>query len=176
MQVPWLGARLCSCRALIFARPFSGRIIFCTIDHRQTASQQKRKRVSVSATNEHGNRNVFPFHQTNCHLFVFIYTCCAWAGGTESRFVVIQLCCCVIFWFWREIGFGFTYLRTQSTIQLWRCVSFLVLAGNSLWCYVRTQCTIHLCNCVSFWLWREIVLKMRIPFEFLLGYFIMIRW
>jgi hypothetical protein len=26
-----------------------------------------------------------------------------------------------------------------------------------------------------FWLWREIVLKMRTPFEFLLGYFIMIR-
>ncbi len=40
-----------------------------------------------------------------------------------------QLCCCVSFWFWREIGFGFTYLRTQSTIQLWRYVSFLVVAG-----------------------------------------------
>jgi hypothetical protein len=40
------------------------------------------------------------------------YTRCAWAGGTESQFVVIQLCCCVIFWFWREIGFGFTYLCT----------------------------------------------------------------
>ncbi len=40
------------------------------------------------------------------------YTRCAWAGGTESQFVVIQLCCFVIFWFWREIGFGFTYLRT----------------------------------------------------------------
>jgi hypothetical protein len=26
-----------------------------------------------------------------------------------------------------------------------------------------------------FWLWREIVLKMRIPFEFSLVYFIMIR-
>jgi hypothetical protein len=23
-----------------------------------------------------------------------------------------QLCCCVSFWFWRKIGFGFTYLRT----------------------------------------------------------------
>ncbi len=42
-----------------------------------------------------------------------------------------QLCCCVSFWFWREIGFHFTYLCTQSTIQLWCCVSFLVLAGNS---------------------------------------------
>jgi hypothetical protein len=35
------------------------------------------------------------------------YTCCAWAGGT-----FFQLCCCVSFLFWREIGFGFTYLRT----------------------------------------------------------------
>jgi hypothetical protein len=33
------------------------------------------------------------------------YTCCAWAGGT-----FFQLCCCVIFLFWRDIGFGFTYL------------------------------------------------------------------
>ncbi len=38
----------------------------------------------------------------------------------------------------------------QSTIQLWCCVSFLVLAGNSFWCTVRTQCTIQLCGCVSF--------------------------
>ncbi len=35
-------------------------------------------------------------------------------------------------------------------IQLWCCVSFLVLVGNSFWCYVRTQCTIQLCGCVSF--------------------------
>ena len=35
------------------------------------------------------------------------YTCFAWAGGT-----FFQLCCYVSFWFWQEIGFGFTYLRT----------------------------------------------------------------
>ncbi len=29
-------------------------------------------------------------------------------------------------------------------------VSFLVMAGNSFWCYVRTECTIQLCGCVSF--------------------------
>jgi hypothetical protein len=34
----------------IFAHPFSGGIIFCTIDNRQTVSQRKQKRVSVSAT------------------------------------------------------------------------------------------------------------------------------
>ncbi len=27
--------------------------------------------------------------------------------GLEEPF--FQLCCCVSFWFWREIGFGFTY-------------------------------------------------------------------
>ena len=30
------------------------------------------------------------------------------------------------------------YLCTYSTIQLWCCVSFLVLVGNSFWCYVCT--------------------------------------
>ncbi len=68
--------------------------------------------------------------------------------GLEELF--FQLCCCVSFWFWWGIGFGFTYLCTQITIQLWCCVSFLVLAGNSFSCYIRTQCTIQLCGCVSF--------------------------
>ncbi len=27
---------------------------------------------------------------------------------------------------------------------------FLVLVGNSFWCYLRTECTIQLCGCVSF--------------------------
>ncbi len=54
----------------------------------------------------------------------------------------------LVFWFWREIVFGVTYVLS-----------------------VQYSCAI-----VSvFWLWREIVLKMRTPFEFLLGYFIMIR-
>ncbi len=70
------------------------------------------------------------------------------APGLEELF--FQLCCCVSFWFWREIGFGFTYSCIQSTIQLWCCVSFLVLAENSFLCYVRTLCTIQLCSCVSF--------------------------
>ncbi len=43
--------------------------------------------------------------------------------GLEEPF--IQLCCCVSFLFWQEIGFGFPYYScTQSTIQLWCCVSF----------------------------------------------------
>ncbi len=32
------------------------------------------------------------------------------ARGLENLF--FQLCCCVSFWFWREIGLGFTYLCT----------------------------------------------------------------
>ncbi len=34
--------------------------------------------------------------------------------GLEELF--FQLCCCVSFWFWREIGFGSTYLRTLLNI------------------------------------------------------------
>ena len=50
----------------------------------------------------------------------------------------------------------FTYLCTQSTIQLWCCVSILVLAGNSFWCsYILS--VQYSCAVVSvFWLWREI--------------------
>ncbi len=82
------------------------------------------------------------------------YTHCAWAGET-----FFQLCCCVSFWFWREICFGFTYttnyvLRVQYSCGVvlvfwfWRGIflvlrmylvyntvvrlcSFLVVAGNS---------------------------------------------
>jgi hypothetical protein len=32
------------------------------------------------------------------------------ARGLEE--ILLQLCCCVSFLFWQEIGFGFTYLRT----------------------------------------------------------------
>ncbi len=42
------------------------------------------------------------------------------------------------------------YLHTQSTIQLWRCVIFLVLVGNCFWFCIRTQCTKQLCGYVSF--------------------------
>ncbi len=33
--------------------------------------------------------------------------------GLEELF--FQLCCCVSFWFWREIGFGFTYYPLQAS-------------------------------------------------------------
>jgi hypothetical protein len=69
--------------------------------------------------------------------------------GLEEPF--FQLCCCVSFLFWQEIGFGCTYyfvLRVPYSCGV--VLVFLVLAGNSFWCYVRTYCTIQLCGCVIF--------------------------
>jgi hypothetical protein len=51
--------------------------------------------------------------------------------GLEEPF--FQLCCCVGFWFWREIGFGCTYYYVLGVPLV-----FLVLAGNSFCRYVRT--------------------------------------
>ncbi len=74
------------------------------------------------------------------------YTHQAWAGGT-----FFQLCCCVSFLFWREIGFGFIYyLCTQSTIQLWCCASFFGSGRKLFLVLLMSQCTIQLCGCVSF--------------------------
>ncbi len=84
------------------------------------------------------------------------YTRFAWAGGICPRFTwaggtffpVVLLCQFLVLAgnrFWLYI-----LLCTWSTIQLWCCVIFLVLVGNSFCCYVRTQCTIQLCGCVGF--------------------------
>jgi hypothetical protein len=58
------------------------------------------------------------------------------ARGLEELF----FSCAVVSVFWFLVGnsFGVTYLRIRNTIQLWRCVSFLVLVGNSFWYYIRT--------------------------------------
>ncbi len=34
--------------------------------------------------------------------------------GLEEPF--FQLCCCVSFWFWREIGFGCTYIEKKVPV------------------------------------------------------------
>ncbi len=50
-----------------------------------------------------------------------------------------QLCCCVSFWFWREIGVGCTYYYVLGVPYSCGVVlAFLVLVGNNFWCYVRT--------------------------------------
>jgi hypothetical protein len=50
-------------------------------------------------------------------------------AARELEEVFFQLCCCVSFWFWREIGFGFTHLEYNTVAVL----------------------------CQFFWFWREIV-------------------
>ena len=47
------------------------------------------------------------------------------ARGLEELF--FQLCCCVSFWFWREIGFGFTYLRTLLNIFFFTNIFLIVV-------------------------------------------------
>ncbi len=57
--------------------------------------------------------------------------------GLEEPF--FQLCCCVSFWFWREIGFGCTHYYVLGVpYSCGVVVVIFVLAGNSFWCYVRT--------------------------------------
>ncbi len=75
-------------------------------------------------------------------------TRCAWAGGTF--FPVVLLCPFLVlagnrFWLFILL----MYLEYNTGVVLY-CGHFLVLAGNSFCCYVRTQCTIQLCSCVSF--------------------------
>ncbi len=53
--------------------------------------------------------------------------------GLEERF--FQLCCCVSFWFWREIGFGCTYYYVfRVPYSCGVVLVLLVLAGNSFCC------------------------------------------
>ncbi len=70
------------------------------------------------------------------------------ARGLEELF--FQLWFCVSFWFWQEIGFGFTYLCTQSINKVVVLCQFFSSGGKQFWCYACTQCTIRLCGCVSF--------------------------
>ncbi len=76
--------------------------------------------------------------------------------GLEEPF--FQLCCCVSFWFWRELGFGCTYYQicTWSTMQLWCCVSFFG-SGRKQFLVLRTylvyNTVVRLCH--YFFLWRE---------------------
>ncbi len=97
------------------------------------------------------------------------------AHGLEELF--FQLCCCVRFWFWWEIGFGFIYYVLMYlqykyscgvvlVFRFWREIVFGVLYVPS----VQYSCAV-----VSvFLLWQEIVLKMRTLFyrKILLGYFL----
>ncbi len=88
------------------------------------------------------------------------YTRCEWDGRT-----FFQLCCCVSFWFWREIGFGLhTYeLRVQYSCGV---VLVLWLQREIVFGVTYVLSVQYSCAVVSvFWLWREIVLKMRTRFK-----------
>jgi hypothetical protein len=71
------------------------------------------------------------------------------ASGLEEFFFQL-CCCCASFWFWREIGFGVTYVSRVHyscgivlIFWLWREIVFGVT-------YVLRVHTIQLCGCVSF--------------------------
>ncbi len=86
------------------------------------------------------------------------------ARGLEEPFSS----CAVVpnFWFWREIGFGVTYiLRVQYSCGI-------VLVFWFWWeiCFGVTYILSVQYSCVVvsvYWLWQKIVLKMRTPFDFL---------
>ncbi len=70
--------------------------------------------------------------------------------GLHTCVLRVQYSCGVVLvvWFWQEIDFGVTHVLSVQ----------------------------YSCAVVSvIWLQRDIVLKMRTPFEFILGFFIMIR-
>jgi hypothetical protein len=79
--------------------------------------------------------------------------------GLEQLF--FQLCCCVSFWFWQEIGFWFYLLCTYVLRVQYSCGVVLVfwfwweiVFGVTYVLSVQYSCAV-----VSvFWLWQEIVL------------------
>ncbi len=98
------------------------------------------------------------------------------AHGLEE--LIFQLCCCVSFWFWLEIDFGSTYLCTQSTIQLWCCVSFFGSGGKQflvLRTYLVYNTVVRLCQFFGCGEKQFSKLEHVSTTKNLLGYFIMIR-
>ncbi len=88
-------------------------------------------------------------------------------GKKSSSRLSGGLCCCVSFWFWREIGFVFwfwqeivfdvTYVLSVqyscavvSVFLLWRESSITTGKKSS------NRLSGGLCCCVSFWFWLEI--------------------
>ncbi len=74
-------------------------------------------------------------------VVVYLNTRCAWAGGT---FFPVVLLYCVSFWFWWEIGFGFTY--SHATLIGTPCV--LPLEGPIIWKVPLTEKALTTYVCV----------------------------
>ncbi len=87
------------------------------------------------------------------------------ARGLEELF--FQLCCCVRFWFWWEIGFGFIYyvlMYFEYNTVVVLC-QFLGSGGKNVFGVLYVLSVQYSCAVVSvFLLWREIVLKLRTHF------------
>ncbi len=102
----------------------------------------------VPAIHKFANRKIWHFLSQMCHpnLWFYWHQTLALRGLEEPAHASLgldepffQLCCCVSFWFWREICYVCTYYYVLGVP--YRCggvLFFLVLAGNSFWCYVRT--------------------------------------
>jgi hypothetical protein len=48
-------------------------------------------------------------------------------AARELEELFFQLCCCVSFWFWREIGFSLAYLRTLLNKLFYELIVFLIV-------------------------------------------------
>ncbi len=91
--------------------------------------------------------------------------------GLEKLFS--QLCCCVSFWFWREIGFGCTYYYVLGVPYCCGVVLvFLVLAGNGF-CVTYVLSVQYSFAVVSFFLlwWEKFITtgKKKVPVVSLAG-------
>ncbi len=89
-------------------------------------------------------------------LFLIHSLCVGWrnlptlrvAGGT-----FFQLCCCVSFWFWREIGFGCTYYYVLGVpyscgvvlvflSSVWRCAIIITTKKTKRYSHLSGGCAI----------------------------------
>ncbi len=69
----------------------------------------------------------------------------------------------LVFWFWREIVFGVSYIWYLLYNTVMRLCQFLVLAGNRVWFYILMYLEYNTYNCgvaFVFWFWQEIVIDV----------------
>ena len=69
------------------------------------------------------------------------------ARGLEE--ILLQLCCCVSFLFWQEIGFGFTYLRTLLNKLFYKRTNIFLIVVEVLRFLVH-QCVVSFCSHIQY--------------------------
>ncbi len=126
-------------------------LFYFTQEQYEQLMRQLHKCISVQMTVE----QIHPLRVGWWNIFSSFAVVSVFGSGGKQVLVLqtyvlrVQYSCGIVlvFWFWQEIVFGVLYVLS-----------------------VQNSCAV-----VSvIWLWQEIVLKMRTPFEFLLGYFTMI--